>query len=152
MVLSRQNANNMISVFIIFIQEDFFVVPLWCWKKCTVLQKPSFLFQKIWQKETPNGRIFTFDQILPFSSSFFSLLLAFCWLKSNKKLFPCPTVLTTQTFLSTFYPSKPREFRHKKITAVAALLHNWFTLNLWESSFLSKKLEINLIYHYKTSN
>ena len=81
-----------------------------------------------------------------------SLLLAFCWLKSNKKLFPCPTVLTTQTFLSTFYPSKPREFRHKKITAVAALLHNWFTLNLWESSFLSKKLEINLIYHYKTSN
>ena len=40
----------------------------------------------------------------------------------------------------------------KKITAVAALLHNWFTLNLWESSFLSKKLEINLIYHYKTSN
>ena len=142
----------MISVFIIFIQEDFLLCHCDAGKSAQCCRNLPFFSKRYSKKKRQMGE-FSLS-----TKSYLFLLLSslfcshFADLRVIKNFSLVRPYLQHRLSLVLFTHQSQESLDIKKITAVAAFLHNWFTLNLWESSFLSKKLEINLIYHYKTSN
>ena len=76
MVLSRQNANNMISVFVIFIQEDFLLCHCDARKSAQCCRNLPFFSKRYGKKKRQMGEFSLSTKSYLFSSSFFSLLLA----------------------------------------------------------------------------